>query len=64
MSLLSIHIIFRQKNNTEKKTDEKNIQLLIISSRLVFDLKQRVLVWYTCRYKTEIPEVNSLSSVY
>lgn len=63
MSLLSIHIIFRQKT-IQKKTDEKNIQLLIISSRLVFDLKQRVLVWYTCRYKTEIPEVNSLSSVY
>lgn len=64
MSLLSIHIIFRQKKQYGKKTDEKNIQLLIISSRLVFDLKQRVLVWYTCRYKTEIPEVNSLSSVY
>lgn len=63
MSLLSIHIIFRQKT-IQKKTDEKIIQLLIISSRLVFDLKQRVLVWYTCRYKTEIPEVNSLSSVY
>lgn len=63
MSLLSIHIIFRQKT-IQKKTDEKIIQLLIISSRLVFDLKQRVLVWYTCRYKTEIPEVNSLSSVF